>query len=36
MNGTASFIGPSMTAIFAPAGSDGTSLHFRSFGEIMR
>jgi hypothetical protein len=32
VKGTASFIGPSMTAIFAPAGSAGTSVHTRSDG----
>jgi hypothetical protein len=29
VKGTASFIGPSMTAIFAPGGNAGTSVHRR-------
>jgi hypothetical protein len=32
VNGTAWFIGPSITAIFAPAGSEGTSLQISSAG----
>ena len=32
MNGTASFIGPSITLIWAPGGSEGTAAHFRSAG----
>jgi hypothetical protein len=35
MNGLASFIGPSITAIFAPGGSEGTSPHFRSAGATI-
>ena len=30
VNGTASFIGPSITLIWAPGGSEGTFAHFRS------
>src|SRR5262249_35876400 len=32
VKGTASFSGPSMTAIFAPGGNAGTSVHLRSEG----
>src|SRR5437899_9091371 len=32
MNGTASLIGPSIRAPWAPRGSDGTSFHLRSSG----
>ena len=32
VNGTASFIGPSITLIWAPGGSEGTAAHFRSDG----
>src|ERR1700745_1150104 len=32
VKGTASFSGPSMTAIFAPGGNVGTSVHLRSEG----
>src|SRR4029453_11183985 len=32
VKGTASFSGPSMTAIFAPGGNAGTSIHLRSDG----
>jgi hypothetical protein len=36
VNGTASFIGPSITVIWAPGGSDGTAPHFRSPGMTIR
>src|SRR5215831_10222105 len=32
VKGTASFSGPSMTAIFAPGGNAGTSVHLKSEG----
>jgi hypothetical protein len=36
VKGLASFIGPSITAILTPGGSEGTSAHLRSVGATIR